>query len=123
MSGLFDFFRAGGVFMVLVTLLGLTGLALAAAQLALVRRLDLAGVAVGMVAATLLAGATGSLIGWIHVFAAVAAVAPDQKLLLLGAGLSEGLTPTLYALGWVLLALLPLALGLTLRANPPGTRA
>ena len=113
------FEEAGIAGLVVVACAGV-GIVFAVLQLALARRFDLAGLAVGAIPVTLLVGALGTLRQLVLVFGALAMVDPDQKARLAAAGIAEASAPLVIALVAGLVQLFFVSVALTVRANVSG---
>jgi len=112
-----QFFAEGGVFMYIVLLFGLAGLAVGVVQLALARKVDLVPLIVGLVVITIIVGTLGSSVGMIQAFSAVAYADPSQKAAMLAAGISIALNTTTFGLMMAVLQTLLGAIAATVRRN------
>jgi hypothetical protein len=90
-------FAEGGPIMFLVLLMALAVLALTIVQFATLRKIDWSPLLWGLLAALLLTGVLGSLLGISQGFAALGYAAPDQRSAMMAVGISMALHTTTLA--------------------------
>jgi hypothetical protein len=95
-------FAEGGPFMFLVLLAAVAVLAMTIVQFATLRRTDWSPLLWGLLAALLLTGVLGSVLGLSQGFGAVAYAAPEQKSMLMAMALSMALHTSTLAVGCAL---------------------
>jgi hypothetical protein len=95
-------FVEGGPFMFLVLLVAIAVLAMTIVQFATLRKTDWSPLLWGLLAALLLTGVLGSVLGLSQAFGALANVSPEQRNALLAMALSMALSTTSLAVGCAL---------------------
>jgi hypothetical protein len=110
-------FSEGGIWMYLVTLFALLHAVPVIAQMALCRKVDFSAYLSGGLAAIVLVGWLGTIVGAIQMFGVISQAAPEQKSSLLAMGASIAVYPTILAFMLVVPGLFFSGIAATLARN------
>ncbi len=107
----------GGPFAKVAVLFGLCSVALAFAQLFVLRRVNLVPAIVGTIAVTFFAGLLGQTTGLIQAFDSLGGASPEERSVLLSKGQAVSMYPMALALSLCFISALVGTVAATLRAN------